>query len=506
MPGGRQRQANLRALYDRARSYESTSFRGLFRFLRFVERMEERGDDLGAARALSEQEDVVRMMTIHKSKGLEFPIVILGGMDKQFNLMDLKERYLLHKDFGFASKFVDPVKRITYPTLFYHSLHHKKLQEQLSEEMRVLYVALTRAKEKVVMVANVASFDKKITKWNRVSEHTEWVLPVHDRMEAKSYLDWLGPALVRHEKKVQLPLDTLGHGVPRTIRLDPSEWEVSIVHGSIYANLEEEVVQADPFIKEAIKNWGPALPMGDSQLQEKVDATLDFRYPFLDAAYKRAKQSVTEIKRMHEEKDDYSAQDLIKQTYTPLMKRPRFMQKEQTISPAEIGTVVHTVMQHIPFTKEMNEGEIEAFIDSLVFKEILTDSEAEFIDVEMIHGFLKSDMAAFMRQAKIIHREVPFSLTLSAKEVYPLWENETDERVLIQGVIDCVVSGESGWIILDYKTDAITETPSDELKKELSERYRTQIDLYRYAIETIWKEPVEEAYLYYFQKQLLLKM
>src|SRR5699024_9908549 len=198
MPGGRQRQANLRALYDRARGYESTSFRGLFRFLRFIERKEERGDDLGAARALSEQEDVVRMMTIHSSKGLEFPVVIVGAMDKQFNLMDLNQRYLLHKDLGFASQFIDPVKRITYPTLLYHAFKREKLREQLAEEMRVLYVALTRAKEKLVMVASVPSFTKKQEKWEKMLDHKDWVLPAHDRMDSKSYLDWVGPALIRH--------------------------------------------------------------------------------------------------------------------------------------------------------------------------------------------------------------------------------------------------------------------------------------------------------------------
>src|SRR5699024_4617953 len=137
MSGGRQRQANLRALYDRARGYETTSFRGLDRFLRFIDLMKERGDDLGAERALSEQEYVVRIMTIHKSKGIEFSIVILGGMDKQFNLQDLNQKYLLHKDLGFASKYIDPVKRITYPTLFYYAIREEKLRELLAEEMRV---------------------------------------------------------------------------------------------------------------------------------------------------------------------------------------------------------------------------------------------------------------------------------------------------------------------------------------------------------------------------------
>src|SRR5690606_5422217 len=152
IPGGRQRQANLRALYDRARTYESTSFRGLFRFLRFIERMEEQDKDLGEARALSEQEDVVRMMTIHGSKGLEFPVVIIGQINKEFNQQDIRKKYILDKDRGFATKFIDPVKRITYPTLYFQSLKEAFLQKSQAEDMRVLYVVLRRAKENIVLI------------------------------------------------------------------------------------------------------------------------------------------------------------------------------------------------------------------------------------------------------------------------------------------------------------------------------------------------------------------
>ncbi len=222
IPGGRQRQANLRALYlIRARNYENTSFRGLFRFVKFIERMEERGDDLGAAKALGEQEDVVRIMTIHKKKGLEFPVVITGAMDKTFNQQDLRERYLLHKDLGFGSKYIDPVKRLMYPTLIYHALKAEKQRESLAEEMRVLYVALTRAKEKLVMVGNVASLEKKLQKWRQIADHPSWVLPSHYRSEATSYLDWVAPGLLRHEQAMDLRSRVAipQHSSPRKQRL-----------------------------------------------------------------------------------------------------------------------------------------------------------------------------------------------------------------------------------------------------------------------------------------------
>ena len=172
MPGGKQRQANLRALYDRARQYEASSFRGLFRFLRFIERMQDRGDDLGAARALGEQEDVVRLMTIHSSKGLEFPIVFIAGLSKPFNLMDLRKSYLLDKEYGFATKYVNPELRITYPSLPQLAFKKKKQLETIAEEMRVLYVALTRAKEKLYLIATVNDVEKSMKSWTSKASHS----------------------------------------------------------------------------------------------------------------------------------------------------------------------------------------------------------------------------------------------------------------------------------------------------------------------------------------------
>src|SRR5699024_8918975 len=188
------------------------------------------------------------------------------------------------------------------------------------------------------------------------------------RMEAKSYLDWIGPALIRHERNEMLRLDTMDLSVPEEIRLDPSDWDVSIVHGSEYANLSEKVTQEDTVLKETIDNWKP-LTLERPVLQKQVDDTLNFRYPFLDAAYKRAKQSVTEIKRMREEKDENNADELNKQHQNSIMKRPTFIQQEEyRMSPAEVTTEVHTDMQHITFTNPIKTDEITAFIDTLVYK------------------------------------------------------------------------------------------------------------------------------------------
>ena len=505
MPGGRQRQANLRALYDRARGYETTSFRGLFRFLRFIERMEERGDDLGAARALSEQEDVVRIMTIHKSKGLEFPIVILGGMDKQFNLQDLNQKYLLHKDLGFASKYIDPVKRITYPTLFYYAIREEKLRELLAEEMRVLYVALTRAKEKLVMVANVTGFGKKREKWERMLDYSDWVLPAYYRAKARSYLDWVGPALIRHQDNEVLRVDEGTEAVSAEVKTDPSAWHVSIVHGSTLTNLEEATAEADKELQENIIDWQP-MPLEDQQLETLVDERLSYAYPFQAAANARAKQTVTEIKRQREMKDEYSADQMVQSFQAPIIKRPNFMQKEKTVSAAERGTAMHTVMQHLPMKAPMNEREVAEFIEKLVEREILTRLEADIIDNQAIAQFFLTDTAAAMMNAEKIYREVPFSLTLPASDVYAKWDSDTEEQVLIQGVIDCLIPLEDGWMMLDYKTDAIDGEVTERVKEKLTKRYETQMALYRRAVKQIWRQPVKETHLYFFAKQLVVKV
>ncbi|WP_010093668.1 helicase-exonuclease AddAB subunit AddA [Ornithinibacillus scapharcae] len=505
MPGGRQRQANLRALYDRARGYETTSFRGLFRFLRFIERMEEKGDDLGAARALSEQEDVVRIMTIHKSKGLEFPVVIVGAMDKQFNMMDLRQNYLLHKDLGFATKYIDPVKRITYPTLFYHAITEEKRRELLAEEMRVLYVALTRAREKLVMVGNVASFVDKRDKWESILEHSEWILPAHFRIGSKSYLDWVGPALIRHSHTEALRTGEIHDAILEEIRIDPSKWDITILHGSELTNLDEDSIEEDLLLKERIKEWEP-VAIEESLLDSFVDERLSFQYPFEEAAYSRAKQSVTEIKRQREIKDEYSATQLVQPFKTPIAKKPIFMQKEKTLSAAEKGTAMHTVMQHLPFERKMFRKEIEEYIEGLVIREILRRQEADSVDIEAVEKFFDTDIAELMMEAEKLYREVPFSITLPASQVYANWDSEIEEQVLVQGVFDAVIPAKNGWIILDYKTDHITGEVDDDVISKLVNRYRVQLDLYRHALEAIWNAPVEETYLYFFSKQLLVKV
>lgn len=504
LPGGKQRQANLNALYDRARQYEATTFRGLFRFLRFIERMRDRGDDLGEARALSEQEDVVRMMTIHKSKGLEFPVVFVAGLGRKFNFKDLQGQYLLDKEFGLATKFVDLEKRISLKSLPQLAFKAKKRREMIAEEMRVLYVALTRAKEKLYLTATLKDLEKERQNWLRELDNPDWLLNQYDRLVAKRYLDWIGPALVRHED-----CEALNDGnmkmLPSEIIQHPSCWHVSVRKAEQL--LEEKIDETQPFeqLFEKIKQQQP-VPTS-SHYAEQVDAQLGWEYPFHAAVSHRSKQSVTEIKRLHELAGEDSGTDLIVKARKPLVSRPKFMQ-EKSLTPAERGTAMHTVMQHIPFAMEMTEQNISSFLKEMVEREILTVEQQGVIDVEMVLDFFASPVGIRLQQAKEIKREVPFSFALPANEVYPDWKG-ANEPVLIQGMIDCLFTDDAGTVLLDYKTDRITSRFRGgfaEARPILEERYRVQINLYARAAEEILNITIDDKILYFFDGARVIEM
>ncbi|WP_436375288.1 helicase-exonuclease AddAB subunit AddA [Cytobacillus sp. BC1816] len=507
MPGGKQRQANLRALYDRARQYEATSFRGLFRFLRFIERMRDRGDDLGAARALGEQEDVVRLMTIHSSKGLEFPFVFIAGLARNFNTMDLKKPYMLDKEYGFAAKYVNAEKRISYPSLPQIAFKRKKKMEMLAEEMRVLYVALTRAKEKLFLVSSVKSADKKLNQWLQASEHKEWLLNEYDRASANSYLDWIGPSLVRHRDCEALkgggPVHPL---VPAEILEHPSCWNITIIKSEEAAVLTEEANEGEMDLLQLVYEGKP-VPT-ESVYKDKVEEQLFWKYSFKQAAQHRSKQSVSEVKRQREIfSEEDSGTELIHKINKPLLGRPRFMQ-EKSLSPAERGTAMHAVMQHIDFSRPSTVETISSKMAEMVQNELLTEEQHASIEPQLIVQFFETEMGQRIVQAKSVRREIPFSLSFPAREIYTDWQGE-DEPVLIQGIVDCVFEDEQGLVLLDYKTDGISgrfKGGFAEAKPVLENRYKVQIDMYTRALEQILKREVNERYLFFFDGAHTLKL
>lgn len=508
MAGGKQRQANLQALYDRARQYEQTSFRGLFRFLRFIEKMRERGGDLGSARALGEQEDVVRLMTIHKSKGLEFPVVFLAGLGKQFNLKDLSKTFLLHKELGLGTKYVDPEQRISFATLPQLAIQRRLSLEHLAEEMRILYVALTRAREKLYLVGTVNQLEKRVEGWLSQIVEDSWLLPDYERSKAVSYLDWLGPALLRHragEKLYQyigLEAQAPASETAQEIYHYPAEWRVRILKADGFQLAGHQEKEGQEELLASLRELKPLAPQ--SQWTEEIDRRLSWRYPYQQAERFRAKQTVTELKRLKEARDESADDQWLKQIRVfraPLVDRPRFLQAKG-LTAAELGTAMHVVMQHIDFSASLTLERIREQLDRLVERELITPEQREALKAEQFYPFFQSELGQRMLKAKRLYREIPFSLAVPAQEVYSQWQREEDqELVLVQGVIDVVFEEADRLILVDYKSDKIRELldqGEETARRILTERYRVQIKLYAQALEQIWKRKVAESYVYFF--------
>ena len=519
LPGGTQRQANLKALYDRSRQFEATSLHGLFRFLRFIERMQDSGGDLGAAKALGEQEDVVRIMSIHKSKGLEFPVVFVAGMAKMFNQRDLSGDFLLHKELGFGPLIVDPSLRVSYPSAAALAIKRKLRMEMLAEELRILYVALTRAKEKLILIGTTRNIEQQFAKWQAALREKELLLPAHLVTSARSYLDWVGPAVLRHPSLHAL---RGAWKLPETSLLTPqaSQFQVHIISQSRMLSWQEaaagrqagdearmaRIAALEPV--ELTPSAGFMLP--ESALRELAERSqsvadrLAWMYPFAEAERYYSKTSVTEVKRMQEltqlaENEAAPAAPLpgLSQAAPAISKasfrRPRFM-TEVRMTAAERGTVYHAVMQQLPLQPIMDASHVKATIGRMVALEMLSEKQAEAIDISPIVDFFQTDIGQRLLRSAHVRKEQPFSYGLRVSDLHPEASPEVgQETVLIQGVIDCLFEEEDGLVLLDYKTDKIIGSP-----EQAAAKYETQLALYAIAIQAIVGREIKQKVLYFF--------
>lgn len=501
LTGGTQRQANLKAFYDRARQYEKTTFRGLFRFLRFIERMRENGGDLGEARALSEQEDVVRIMTIHKSKGLEFPVVFVAGMNKRFNMRDTAEAALLHKDLGFGTKWINPDLRTSVPTLPYLAIKERMRSDAIAEELRILYVAVTRAKEKLILIGTVKNAQKQVDKCKSALQIRDWLLPEDSRASASTFFDWVMPSVARHSGAEALH-QLLGDEPDKTaISGDHSSWMVQIIAASGLSlgegkrhELNRERLQQLEHGKSVVTHSG---------VQDEVAMRLQWTYPESASTASMAKQTVTEIKAQQDYFSSGTDDRLLgdPDRFSSIGRdRPQFLQ-QSALSAAERGTALHLLMQHLDLKKVGSAHQIKEQGVALVEKEVITDLQERSFDYDTVVNFFQTPIGKKMLMASQVTRECPFSLALATSDVYPSWKRASEqESVLVQGVIDCIIEDEDGLILLDYKTDHLTHRfpNQNEAIEELKRRYEVQLGLYRQAIERIWKRKVALVGLYAF--------
>ncbi|SET65973.1 DNA helicase/exodeoxyribonuclease V, subunit A [Paenibacillus sp. NFR01] len=544
LPGGLQRQNNLMALYDRAVQFENdTNSRGLFRFLLFINRLRENGGDLGVAGGTGEEAGGVRIMTIHKSKGLEFPVVFLAGMAKAFNRQDLHSPFLVHKELGFGPRFVERDTRVTYPTLPYLAISRRSRLELLAEEMRVLYVGLTRPRDKMILVGTVRDLPRAASAWATVQSREELLLEGHLLARGRSYLDWVGPALIRHPGAAILrklagaegPVSTALHG-------DRSSWSVAV------ANAGELVSGAAPAddagsaerqaALEALRG-SRALPELGTPLATEIARRLAWHYPHLAEAQTPAKTSVTELKtliNMQEQpsldlleeggatviRKDHAAPEGLKAAagansapggFTLQLRRPQFMEK-RGLSPAERGTAYHTVMQHLPLDGQLGIDRLEQTVAGLVQAAILRQEQADAVDLGAIHAFCGSELGRRLMSAPWKQRELPFSYMVPATEAFGSPDPAAPDalklgtassgNVMIQGVIDCLFRENGRLVLLDYKTDTVLEHKGGIAA--LAEKYRFQLELYGKALHDILGEPVSEIWLYFFDGGVSVKL
>lgn len=492
MPGGDVRQANLKALYDRARQYEEAGFRGLFRYLQLMDKMKEDGLDLAPAKVVSEKEDVVRIMSIHKSKGLEFPVVFVADMGKAFNRRDTQDQILFHNRLGIGLKQYDPEWRMSYPTLIWSGIAAQLRWEGTAEEERILYVAMTRARDQLILTGHSSHIDRDWQRW------TSRLNPA----QAKSYFDWVMPAaLAPFGAKADADYARPGAAWQDAI------WQVRIARAVPAGTVEEGAYDGEPRLE--------ALRRGDltgTPVPSWLDEQLSWQYAYPQAVRTAAKFSVSEVKRRYQELHSDELQDEAALSVPAAAVIPTapgeddafaalppwLAGEEAAVSGAQRGTALHKALQYITPAADQTTATLRREIDAFVRQGLLSREEAKLVYVPVLAAFCQSDIGRRMAESPELHREYPFTVLLAGGD--PLPETETGEQILIQGVIDCLFREDDAWILVDYKSDRL------ETADAFRSRYAVQLALYKRAVEQITHRPVEETYIYSLHLQQEIRL
>ena len=546
MPNGLVRRANVLALYDRAKGYEASGFRGLFRFLRFVESLRDSNQDMPLANVVSEADNVVRLMTIHKSKGLEFPVVFLSGVQKGFNMMDLRSELLIDKNAGLGLKGYFPDIRVSFPTIPWFYVKDVKEAALKAEEQRILYVALTRARDKLIMTGHFKGFKNAKGKLSTLGELIKNAasvegqqLPTDIITQANTYLDWLIMGFARHLDGGNPLRVAIEYEGPTYFDLPDKKCRIKVeIHdGSLYGDLD---YKAD--IDETTINKVRELQAVNSvELPQEIEDRFNYSYPYSDATRRTAKISVSELKRRFQEReleagtidtlnesivtvdteakravsdailgqaikldvrnadsDDTSnesvptitvpADDLANSVFG---RKPQALQSEEDVlTGAQWGTLMHEAMQWLPLA-QYTQASLTKELDALVTKGTFTEEERNLLSDTSLYKFFSSDLGKRLVNAKRIERELPFSMLFDGKRVYDTLED--GENLFLQGIIDTAFEEDGEWILVDYKTDRVKSG------EDLIKRYKIQMDLYKEALQRLTGMPVKASYIYSFR-------
>lgn len=500
MPNGVLRQANLRILFQRAKQYEQTSFKGLFNFINFINKLRKSSGDMGSAKVLGENEDVVRIMSIHKSKGLEFPVVFVCGSGKQFNLMDLNNNILYHEELGFGPELVDLDKRVSYQTLPKEAIKQRIRLETLSEEVRILYVAFTRAKEKLIITGAVNGLEKWITKCcNAAALDKDIILP-SEVLKGKSYLDWIGMSICKHRDGESLRELVGANDI--SIKDDLSTWSVKTWTKSDFI-VDKKNSDVDEINEENL-----LINFDCSAVDKEIERRLDFRYKFRESTLIKSNFSVSELKKKNfEQVPIIDTEELFKEDICNI--KPKFLQEERGLTAAEKGTAIHFVMQKVDLSRVNTVEEIKEQLKEFVDMELLSKEEYKVISPYKVKKFFISKLGERMLSAHnrgdIVYRELPFYTEIDVHRIDPDLPKEVEgDKVRLQGVIDSFFYEEDEVILLDYKTDYVEQGNEEELIN----KYKMQIQYYKEALEKITKTKIKECYLYsfYLEKEILVEV
>ena len=490
MPNGNLRQANLKMLFERAKKYETASFKGLYNFINFIEKLKINSGDLSSAKIIGENDDVIRIMSIHKSKGLEFPVIFLVNTNKQFNEQDIKKNpVLLHQELGIGAKYINYNAQVQYDTLTREAIKNVIRNENISEEMRILYVALTRAKEKLIITGISNDYAKQL-------EDIEQQKNIYARKDGKinpilvkkykTYLDWILLVYLYEQANTEelLELNRIEQNSILEYKMENDEKE----------NTSQKVIKT---LNQKII---------DKNKINKIKEQIEYEYPNKLAIDIPTKSSVTKIKQMKNKQLGIDFENLEDEENVSTeakiiaFEKPKFLQEEKDnqITNAQKGTLTHLCLQKLKPKEEYNLEKIQTLIQNLEMNKIITEKEREAINPYKILQFTKSKIWEQLKNAKEYYQERPFYINVPASEIY---NEDIEENVLVQGIIDLYFVNEIGNIVLvDYKTDYVEN--GKEL--ELVEKYKNQLELYKQALEEALNTKVDKVYIYsvYLEKEI----
>ena len=476
MPAGETRKANLDMLVEKASAYEKTSYKGLFQFIRYIHKLKKYEMDFGEAQESGKQENRVRIMSIHKSKGLEFPIVFLAGMGKRFNKQDVRGRLLIDMDLGIGTDHLDLEQRTQNSTLKKNVMKRKMDLDNLGEELRVLYVAMTRAKEKLIMTGTDRSLAKKLGKWKSLEQSGQ--IPYTVLTTAGSYLDWV---LMTAPEDSEL--------------FDVKEIAVEALVGETVARKLQKHIS-----REALLSL-PLDQVYDEELAAELKHHLTYEYEHLADVGLHTKATVSELKRAGQPVEKLSEEEQPVDLFAQWKSTGQQEQPEKQVMEraARRGTAYHRVLELLDFTTAVSLKDVQNQIQEMVTSGKISEENARMVRPGEIWKFVQTKTGKRMTRAQSkrqCHREQQFVMGVPAREMHM---GDSDELVLIQGIIDVWLEEEDGMVLIDYKTDHVSDG------EILVKRYKVQLDYYQRALEQMTGKRVKERIIYSLalQKEIL---